>query len=173
MSKVVLVLGTKKGLFTLTSNASRDKWTQGGPFLQPIAAHDFRGPPTSVQSTLMPALGSEWTLVVHQAIQQRPLCVDQRKPMFENSPHPIFERRILHHIGVFIGDVTRMLSIKKGGQQVLPTLEITVCDGAIDTISCRDTFHRHCLDAMFDNDVRRRIKQALASRFSRNSSSRH
>ena len=34
MSKVVLILGTKKGLFTLTSDQSREKWTQDGPFLQ-------------------------------------------------------------------------------------------------------------------------------------------
>src|SRR5688500_6418155 len=33
MSKVVLVLGTKKGLFTLTSDESRAKWIQDGPFL--------------------------------------------------------------------------------------------------------------------------------------------
>jgi hypothetical protein len=33
MSKVVLVLGTKKGLFTLESDASREKWTQNGPFV--------------------------------------------------------------------------------------------------------------------------------------------
>jgi photosystem II stability/assembly factor-like uncharacterized protein len=34
MSKVVLVLGTKKGLFTLTSDAARETWTPDGPFLQ-------------------------------------------------------------------------------------------------------------------------------------------
>jgi len=33
MSKVVLVLGTKKGLFTLESDAAREKWTQNGPFM--------------------------------------------------------------------------------------------------------------------------------------------
>ena len=33
MSKVVLVLGTKKGLFTLESDAARENWTQNGPFM--------------------------------------------------------------------------------------------------------------------------------------------
>src|SRR6266508_3727052 len=34
MVKVVLTVGTKKGLFLLESNGQRDKWTQRGPFLQ-------------------------------------------------------------------------------------------------------------------------------------------
>ena len=34
MPKVVLTVGTRKGLFLLESDASRDKWTQRGPFLQ-------------------------------------------------------------------------------------------------------------------------------------------
>ena len=32
-SKVALVVGTKKGLFLLTSDAARDKWDLNGPFL--------------------------------------------------------------------------------------------------------------------------------------------
>ena len=32
-SKVVLTVGTKKGLFLLTSDADRDKWDLNGPFL--------------------------------------------------------------------------------------------------------------------------------------------
>ena len=37
--RVVLLVGTKKGLYTLRSDADRRKWTQDGPYSAPAPIH--------------------------------------------------------------------------------------------------------------------------------------
>ena len=56
--QVVLLVGTKKGLYTLRSDRDRKKWTQDGPYSAPAPIHHATYDPRD--GSMYAAINSTW-----------------------------------------------------------------------------------------------------------------